>query len=119
MTRIQWRRYQRNKKAGKEAPTLQLKSVETSGQKRQLPKGVWVEKGKIVANQTIAMIVDPTGKKGMVSSQSMKCSPRVEKEKKSKDALKSNEEEPKYSPQSDEGEPEYSHQSDEEFDEDM
>lgn len=74
--------YQRNKKVGKEAPTSQLRHVETSAQKRKFPKVVWVEKGKIVANQTIAMTVDPTGKKGVVSSQSMKCPSQVEKEKK-------------------------------------
>lgn len=45
-TKTQWRRYQRNKKARKEASTSQLKPVETSGQKRQYPKGMWVEKGK-------------------------------------------------------------------------
>ena len=43
----------------KEALTSQLKPVETSGQKRQHPKGVWIEKGKIVANQTMAMTMDP------------------------------------------------------------
>lgn len=98
---------------------MQLKPVETFGQKRQLPKGVWVEKGNIMANHTITVIVDPTGRKGMVYSQSMKCSPKVKKEKEMEDALKSNEDEPEYSPQSDEGEPEYSPHSDEEFDEDM
>lgn len=56
MTRTQWRRYQRNKKVGKEALTLQLKSVETSRQKRQHPKGVWIEKGKIVANQIMSIV---------------------------------------------------------------
>lgn len=72
-----------------------------------------------MANQTMAMTIDPIGKKWMISSQSMKCSPHVEKEKEPKDALKMNKEEPQYSPQSYEGEPEYSPQSDEEFDEDM
>lgn len=55
----------------------------------------------------------------MVSSQSMKYSPQVEKEKEPEDMLKSNEEKPEQSPQSDEEEPKYSHQFDEEFDEDM
>lgn len=58
-----------------------------------------------MANQTIAMTIDPIERKGMVSSQSMKCLPQIKKEKELEDALKSNEEEPKYSPQSDEGEP--------------
>lgn len=38
MTITQWRHYQRNKKAGKEASTSQLKPVETFGQKRQYSK---------------------------------------------------------------------------------
>lgn len=67
----------------------------------------------------MAMNVDPTGKKAVVSSQSMKCSSQVEKEEKPEDVLKLKEEDPKYSPQSEEGKHEYSPQSDEEFDKDM
>ena len=55
----------------------------------------------------------------MVSSQSMKFLPQVEKEKEPEDALKLNEEELEYSLLLDEGEPEYYPQSDEEFDEDI
>lgn len=118
MTRTQWRRYQRNKKDEKEAPTSQLKPVETSGQERQLPKGVWTKKGKIVSNQTITMIIDLVGRKRIVSSQSMKCSSQVENEKEPENTLQPNVEEPEYSPQSNEEGLEYSPQSDEDMYED-
>lgn len=87
MTRTQWRHYQRNKNAGKEALTSQLKLVESSGQKRQYPKGMWVEKGEIMANQTTSMNMDSSGEKGIVSTQSIKCTSLVEDKK-----------EPKYTP---------------------
>lgn len=58
----------------------------------------------MVANQTMAMTVDPIGKKTIVTSQSMKCSSEVKKQ--SGDAGKLKEEEPEYSPQPEEGEPE-------------
>lgn len=76
-----------------------------------------VGQGKMVANQTMAMIVDSTWKKKVVTSQSMNCSSEVEKESGDVGILK--EEEYEYSSQSEEGEPEYSPQSDEEFNEDM
>lgn len=81
MTRTQLRRYQRHKKAGKEASTSQLKPDETSGQKTQYPKGMWVEKGKIVVNQTTAMTMESSGEKGIVSTQSIKCTSLVEDKK--------------------------------------
>lgn len=86
--------------------TPHLKPVETSRQKRHIPKEVGVGKEKMVANQTMVMTVDPTGKKAVVTSQSMKCSSQVKKE--SEDMLKSKEKEPEYSPQSEEKKPEYS-----------
>lgn len=78
-----------------------------------------MEKGKIVANQTMAMTVDHEGRKGIISSQSMKCSSQVENKKEPETTLQSNKEEPEYSPESDEEVPEYSSQSDEELDDDM
>lgn len=72
-------RYQRNKKVGENATTPHLKPVETYGQKRQIPKAAEVEKGKMMANLTLAMTVDPKGKKAIVSSQNMKYSSQVEK----------------------------------------
>lgn len=82
-------------------------------------KGAWMEKGKIMANQTMAMTVDLAGRKGIISPQSMKCTSQVENKKEPENTLQSNKEEPEYSPQSDEEEPEYSPQYDEEFDDDM
>lgn len=58
-----------------------------------------------MANQIMAMIVDPTGKKVVVSSQSMKCLPQVEKEEEPEDVLKLKEGEHEYFPQPEEGEP--------------
>lgn len=66
MTRTQWRRHQRNKKAGKVVTTPQLKPSETAGQKEQMPKVVGPR--KMVANQTVAMIVDSMGKKAVITT---------------------------------------------------
>lgn len=65
------------------------------------------------------MTADPVGRKGIVSSQSMKCSSQVENKKEHENTLQSNEDETEYSPQSDEEEPDYSPLSDEDFDDDM
>lgn len=81
MIRMQWRRYQRNKKGRKEASTSQLKPIETYRQKRQYPKGIWVEKGKIMVNQTMAMTMDSSGEKGIVSTQRIKCTSMAEDKK--------------------------------------
>lgn len=103
MTRTQWRHYQWNKKAGRDVTTPHLKPVETSGQKKQIPKVVGLY---MVAYQILAMIVDSTWKKAVVASQSVKCS--LEGEKHPRDGGESKEEELKYSPQPEEGELEYS-----------
>lgn len=105
MTRTQWRRYQWNKKVGRDITTPYLKLVETFGQKKQIPKVLELGQGKIVANQTMAMTVDSTGKKAVVASQSVKCSSEVEKQPRDGGESK---EEPEYSPQPEEGDPEYS-----------
>lgn len=73
--------------------------------------------GKMVANQTVAMIVDSTEKKTVIATQNVECSSDLERQPQSEG--KSKEEEPEYSPQPEEEEPEYSPQSDEEFDEVM
>lgn len=57
-----------------------------------------VGQGKMVANQTMAMTIDPAGKKAKVTSQSINCSSQVKKE--SGDVGESKEKEPEYSPQS-------------------
>lgn len=113
ITRTQWRRYQRNKKVEKDVTTPHLKPVETSGQKRKIPKVLGLGKGKMAANQTMVMTVDSTGKKAVVASQCVKCSSEVEEHP--GDLGESKEEEPEYSLQPEEGEHEYSRQSDEEF----
>lgn len=74
MTRMQWRRHQRNKKAGKKASSSGTNPVELTEQKRDTSEKKWVEKEKIMVNQTIAMTVDTAGKSEMVSNQSTKCS---------------------------------------------
>lgn len=106
MTRTQWRRYQQNKKAGKNVMTPHLKLVETSRQKRQIPKAVGVGQGKMVVSRTMAMTVDPTGKKAIVTFQSMKCLSEVKKDL--GDMGKTKEKESEYSIQLEEGKHEYS-----------
>lgn len=115
MTRTQWRHHQRNKKAGKVITTPQSKTFETAGQKEQMPKAGGPR--KMVANQTVAMTFDSTGKKSVKATQNVECSSEIERQPHSEG--KSKDEEPEYYPQPEEGEPEYSPQSDEEFDEDM
>lgn len=77
MTRTQWRRYQHNKRVGKEASPSGTNPVEPTDQKRSIPQKKWVEKKKIMVNQTIAMIVDTAGKSEMVSNQSTKRSSTI------------------------------------------
>lgn len=104
MSKTQWRHYQRNKKVGRDVTTPHLKPVETSRQKKKIPKLLGPGQGKMVANQTMAMTVDSMGKKAVVASQSVECSSEVEKQPRSKGESK--EEDPEYSPQTEEGEPE-------------
>lgn len=52
--------------------------------------------GKMVANQTVAMTVDSTGKKEVIATQNVECSSEVKRQPQSKG--KSKEEEPEYSP---------------------
>lgn len=66
-----------------------------------------------MVNQTMAM--DSSGEKGIVSSQSIKCTSLVEDKKEPKYTPQLNQEEPEYSPQSDEEETEYSPHYDEEY----
>lgn len=106
-----------NKKVGRDVTISHLKPVETSRQKKHIPKVLGLGQGKMVAKQKMAMIIDSTGKKAMVASQTVKCSLEVEKQP--RDEGESKKEEPDYSPQLEQGEPKYSPHSDEEFDEYM
>lgn len=74
-----------------------------------------VEKGKIVANHTMIITMDSSGEKGIISTQSIKCTSLVEDKKEPKYTPQQNKEKLEYSPQSNEEESEYSPQSDEEY----
>lgn len=61
-----------------------------------------------MVNQTMTMTMDSSGEKGIISTQSIKCTSLVEDKKEPKLTPQLNEEEPEHSPQLDEEELEYS-----------
>lgn len=106
MTRTQWRRYQQNKKAGKEDSSSGTRPIEPTEQKRSNPQKKWVEKEKIMVNQTVAMTVDTSGKSEVVTNQSAKRSSAI-KEPTIPEYTPQSEEKLDYTPLPEEKDPEY------------